>query len=158
MTFPVLIERATRRLKAILSRSFALLTSTDTTIAEFQSSVTLIVMGLILLASGDQLHAFLPVHAVMLHIMSEPAWGLLFLGIGAAQSLANLLRASYGRKFTAFWSAVTFGLLALIGASANPPGLAMAVPLFSVFSITQGIVFLRISVARARIERAAELS
>lgn len=129
------------------------LTVTDTTIAEFQSSTTFLAMSVLMLDPWPTLTAVnVPIFVLMLQIMSEPQWGVLFLVVGAGQSIVNLFGFQYGRKLLAFIAAVVWGLLFALGCMASPP--SFFVPVCGVACAVQGLVYLRLAVMQEAIRRA----
>ena len=142
------VARAFSGIRGAFWRCVALLTMTDTTLAEFQSSTTLIAMGVLMLDPWPTLPG-LGSRAVQLHmvsLMSEHQWGILFFGFGLLQSIANLARASYPRQLLAFMASCIFGLMAALGAISKPAGFFL--PVFGVAALVQALVYLRVSIAR----------
>lgn len=139
-------------LKALVDGLIRLLTETDTTLAEFGSSTTLLLCGALLLLPYDALSASpWPLGAAMLSVMSENLWGGLFLGLGIVQSVANLKRNVPWRRRTAFASAAVFGFIGMLGARVRPISLFGA--MCKVQALVQVLVGLHLGVREATGER-----
>lgn len=129
------------------------LTVTDTTLAEFQSSTTFLAMAMLMLDPYPTLTGVnVPIFVLMLHITSEFGWGIVFLCVGVAQSLANLLQSAPARKVMAFVAASAWGLLFALGCFASPP--SFFVPVCGAACFVQCLVYLRLGILQEAIRRA----
>ena len=132
-----------RRFTEAVWNFLALLTLTHTTLAEFQSSTTLLFMGAWFLLPGPVTSA----NARLVEIMPEAQWGLLFLGVGLCQSVANVFRVSYARQFAAIVATFLFATLASFGFLVRPAW-PFAPAVFAAAALVQGLVFVSLSLAR----------
>ena len=131
-------------IKKMLDRFLVVLTETDTTLAEFGSSTSLLFIGLILAAPVASLDAKIPLFNLMLNVAPEaPWWALGFISLGAAQSFANLNRRIEIRRVLAFVCATAFGFLGLLGTISTAPVLILG-SLFMVQSLVNALVYLRL--------------
>lgn len=142
----VMFEKIRRMLWNFLS----LFTLTDTTLVEFESSTTLILLGVMLLLPGQSLLQTTPFHAILLALLPEPWWGVIALAFGLGQSLANMLRLSWGRKASAFGCACLYGFLAICALKVK----SIFLPFLFTLSLVQAFVYLRITIAREQLKNA----
>ena len=134
-----------------------MLTNTGTTLAEFQSSTTLLVLGWVFLNPWPTL-TLLPVYNSMLAVMPEWAWGVACALLGAWQSASNLRHDKKNRRLSAFVIACFFGflmfLLMMSSARTSPQSPFFGVPTYPVIpflgiaSLTQAFVYLHLSVGK----------
>lgn len=137
------------QLRETLKNFLSLLTLTSTTIAEFQSSTTFLLLGLFLAMPWGELNPSVPYHAELLTIMPETAWVAAFLCLGVAQSVANIGRHSFWRMAMAFVAATSWTYLSILGMLVHPPSLFA--PAFVGMALVQALCFLVMSRARFRI-------
>lgn len=131
------------------------LTLTDTTLAEFHSSTTFLTMAILMLDPYPTLSApgiQVPIFTLMTQITTETGWGLIFLVIGALQSMMNILKHTYGRKVMAFLSAILWGLLCALGSMATPP--SFFVPVCGTAALVQALVYLRLGLLQESVRHA----
>ena len=119
-----------------------LLTETETTLAEFTSSMTLLFVGVILAMPTEALVPRVPLFHSMAAFWPELAWAGCFFILGAIQSAANLSRHRKARRNAAFVAACFFGFLGILGASVHPISILGCV--FGIHAFTQGITYLRL--------------
>lgn len=141
----------TERLSKLFRRAFdnliRLLTATDTTLAEFASSTTLIAIGGILAMPSDALTPTVPLFQSMLNVMPEhPHWSACFIGLGIFQAVANLTRSHPARRYAAFCCAAFYGFVGFLGVYVHPISLLGAT--FKVHSLVQALVYLHLGVGR----------
>ena len=130
--------------KKVFDRFLHVLTETDTTLAEFGSSTSLLAIGVILAMPSESLASNIPLFSLMLNVAPEaPWWALFFLSLGVAQSLANLNRRIQVRRPLAFACATAFGFLGLLGTISTAPVLILGA-LFLVQSLVNALVYLRL--------------
>jgi hypothetical protein len=137
------------------------LTITNTTLAEFQSSVTLLFFAVIFLNPWPTLSR-LPVYGSMLYLMPEWGWGVTCLVLGAMQGVVHALRYMTGRIIAAFCSCAFYGFLSVLlaMASSNVPDSPFfgvptypVIPCLAVSSLVQAFVYLRLSLRQDARER-----
>jgi hypothetical protein len=124
-----------------------LLTETDTTLAEFGSSLTLLLVGVILLQPGAQLSLNVPLFELMRAVMPEPLWALASLTLGCLQSWGNLRDNLRARRWASFSCVFMFGFIAALGASVHP--LSVLGSVMGAHAVVQVIVYLRLGVRGA---------
>jgi hypothetical protein len=111
----------------VLDHLVRLLFETDTTLAEFGSSTTLIFLGAILALPEESLISGSGLFVQMKHVIPEGGWSALFLLLGSAQAAANLTRSPRWRRRVAFTLAVVFAFVGFLGARVTPISLFGAV-------------------------------
>lgn len=128
------------------------LTVTDTTLAEFQSSTTLLAMAALMLDPWPTLTGVsVPVFQLMMSLTSEHGWGFVFLIVGMLQSAVNLTQHQSGRKVMAFIAAVLWGLLFALGCMARP--ISFFVPVCGSACVVQALTYLRLGILQEVIRR-----
>lgn len=148
---------------ARLDHFIGMLTLTDTTLAEFQSSTTLLFFAFIFLNPWPTLTALPDPYSVMSKVMSESGWGVTCLILGGWQSTVNWQRNGTGRKVAAFIACLFYGFLSVLLAivSADAVGgtgffgvpTRPVIPCLLVMSFVQALVYLRLSLRAAQRER-----
>lgn len=148
---------------ARLDHFIGMLTLTDTTLAEFQSSTTLLFFAFIFLNPWPTLTALPDPYSAMSRVMSEREWGAACLVLGGWQSAANWQRNGTGRKVAAFIACLFFSfisvLLAIVSADVASGPIFFGVPTrpvipcLLVMSFVQALVYLRLSLRAAQRER-----
>ena len=128
--------------KRLFDGFLRLLTETETTLAEFTSSMTLIFVGLILAMPTDALVPRVPLFHSMAAFWPEMAWAGCFFLLGVVQSAANISRLRTSRRYVSFLAACFFGFLGILGLSVHPISILGCV--FGVHAFTQGITYLRL--------------
>lgn len=146
----VVVRRPLPGALRLLSTAVHKLTVTDTTIAEFGSSLAFFAMAALMLDPFPTLNASgvnIPIFQMMLAITSEKGWGVLFLSVGLVQTAANFSKHLVWRKHAAFIAAVVWGLLAILGASTHPASFFLAV--CGAKCAVQCVVYLRLGIIKA---------
>lgn len=120
-----------------------LVTETDTTIAEFAGSLSLLSLGVWLIwpFSPDTFEA-VPVYRHLGHLAAEPLWGIAALGLAGFQTAANLSRSRPSRRAAALAASAFFGfisVLAYFGLHAS-----LIVPLCASAAFIQGLIVLHL--------------
>jgi hypothetical protein len=136
-----------RGFRKLFQQFIKILTTTDTTLAEFASSTTLILIGGVLAQPGAQLTANTPLFVLMLHVAPEWVWALVLLAVGALQSAGNLVHGMGARRVAAMLSFIAFGFVCVLGLSVTPLSILGAT--LGVQAFVMGIVYLRLGVSGA---------
>jgi len=140
--FAMVMTPPALQVKRLFDGFLRLLTETDTTLAEFTSSTTLLFVGAILALPTAALVPRVPLFHSMASFWPEMAWAACFFALGTIQSAANLSRNRKARRSAAFVAASFFGFLGILGASVHPISILGVV--FGVHALTQGITYLRL--------------
>lgn len=132
-------------IRGILEKLVALLTDTQTTIAEFQSSLALFLLTKLFWDSSPTLSSLEP-YAVMVRVAPEWLWGLVCFVIATFQTIGNLKKRSCIRRVAAFSSSIFAAFVVILIAlsdAATPPLVAFCLAT----SLVQFVVYLRLSLA-----------
>lgn len=130
--------------RILFDKLLHLLTVTDTTLFEFCSSTTLVVMGLTLAHPAESLTDTVPLFRLMRYLAPEWAWSAVFLIAGVIQSIANLRLHPKARRLAAGLACFAFGTVACCGMAPRPISLLGMV--LGVQAAVDAFVFVRLGV------------
>jgi hypothetical protein len=125
-----------------MDRFVRLVTDTDTTIAEFWGSTTLLLMGFWFILPYRTFDT-IPAYHIMAEMMDEEGWGLCTIFLGLVQAVGNITKRYYFRVPGAFFASVMYLFVASLAISSEPASLLA--PICGTASFVEGLVYLRLS-------------
>lgn len=122
-TLAAVVAKASNGFHRLLDAAMEMLTRTETTLAEFISSTTLIYVGVVLALPEQGLVAGSGLYTAMRRLMPEGWWAVVFLAAGLFQSFANLYRSQFLRRMAASVAAAVFAYIGFLGIRVSPVSL-----------------------------------